>query len=94
MKKAVDILNEKNPILREIWTQGYDYIKEDYCSNTITLIDCENKFTKVIDRFDWKNVIYGLNFKTSILYSGECHTWIKESDGSANRLRKIISRDN
>lgn len=91
MKDGIEITNEPNPILREIYAIGYDDVFLDRVNNVFVLIDNVKKYCKEIPyrSFNLSNytVISG------ILPDGKRHAWISESDGSCERLRQIIKQD-
>ena len=80
-------LYEENPFLREIWALGFDEALEDRPFQELILVRHKDKFTTRIPMI--KN-LDGFTIKASILYDGRTHTWLSESDGSAQRFRDLI----
>lgn len=87
------ILDEKDPLLREIWSAGYTHILVDNALNKIKLINGSIKYIKEISMDEWKNCIVTLSFKTGFNTDGIPHTWICEGDGSANKFRNLINKN-
>lgn len=85
------ILNEEDPLAREIWACGWTAIEKTL--DGFTLIDAKNKQTKHIDLGTWNDTIYGLQYRKGMLPDGRTHTWIKETDGSADKFRSMIEKD-
>lgn len=84
------VLNERDPILREIWAEGYTHVEEDTVNGNIKLLDTSNNNMKVIDLHYFRSLTVSLNFKRGLLPDGTTHTWVSEADGSAERLREMI----
>lgn len=84
------ILNEENPILREIWGYNYTRVVEDVCENTVSLINDQHNYTKKIDMFDWRCVMYKLRFKTVRSIDGRDHTFVSTENGGLDLLMKLI----
>ena len=89
-KIAMAVVNEKDPLLREIWAAGYTSVIEDVAMSRIRLFNDETKYTKDIplNEFGW--CVASLRFKTGYSTEGVPHTWISEVDGSAEKFRKLI----
>ena len=86
MKTAIDILNESDPILREIYAAGWDRVIIDQCTQEIILVgDHVEKRINKNDLAAWR-----LSYCTAILVDGTIHRWVKKGDGSCDRLRKLI----
>lgn len=92
MRPGFDIMNEEDPFLREIWAAGWDEVYFDRCTQSILLIDRENKITKTID--DYMSLCGYQNWyiKSGILPDGRMHRWIAESNGDAYKFRQIIKK--
>ena len=84
------ILNEEDPMLREIWAAGYTHVETDHVMNRIRLINKTNKYIKDIPMPEYNQCIVKLRFCTGVNLAGGKHTWIKEADGSAKLFRVLI----
>ena len=84
MVKRID---EENPFLREIWALGFDKVIIDNARQKWLLIRHKDKFTSIIPKIGCN---HGYTIKASILHDGTTHTWLAESDGSAQRFRDLI----
>lgn len=91
---AKRVIEEANPILREIWAQGYTHIEDGLFGRKITLINKHTKYTKEIDLDEFHSVVSTLSFKRGLMPDGTTHTWVAEADGSADRLRALIEESN
>ena len=87
---AERVLNEKDPILREIWAVGYTHIQEDLVNFELRLIDNNSDYVKKISLHDFRKTAYSLSFKRGLMPDGSIHTWVADADGSAERLRQLI----
>ena len=88
------IYNENDPILREIWAQGYTRYVEDIVLNKVLLINDETKCVKEIELYHFNSCIASLRFKRGSNSAGDIHCWIKEADGSAEKFRNLIKFSN
>lgn len=99
---AEKILNEKDPILRVIWAEGFDYIYLDDAANTMRLY--KNKaIVREINLFDFRSFCRSLKIIRSHLRVSASdlqpvpidqlpiHEWVSEGDGSAQRLRDFLN---
>ena len=84
------IHNEKDPLLREIWNEGYTRFIEDIVSFKVSLINDETKYIKELPLSEFRWCVASLRFKTGYNTEGESHTWIMEADGSAEKFRNLI----
>ena len=84
------ILQEKDPLLREIWRAEYTIVETDYVMDRIRLVNSNNKIIKDIPMMEWRTCLLKLRFKMGYNDEGEVHTWIKEADGSADLFRSLI----
>ena len=84
------ILNEKDPLLREIWANGYTRYIEDVVSLKVLLINDETKYVKEIELHHFRWCVASLCFNRGILPDGDIHCWVKEADGSAEKFRNLI----
>jgi hypothetical protein len=86
MRSHNEIRNEQDPILREIWAAGYDQVIFDHCAQEYILV------TPNIEKRIPKNALSEHNFTiiNSVLIDGSGHSWVKEADGSCERLRQLI----
>lgn len=87
------ILNEKDPILREIYAEGYDRIERNHIEHSIYLIDEKNRYIKRIDMTDWDFCLASLTYRIGSNLGGLDHKWVSEADGSGVRLRGLIKRE-
>ena len=85
------ILKEENPFIREIWAAGYTHLTLDCPMNKLVLVHQDGTL-KEIDFHEFRHVVYNCRVFTGVLYAGKIHSWIKESDGSAERFRNLINR--
>lgn len=90
MDNSAQILHEKDPILREMWSMGYAYYYEDHRMEKAYLcVDLER--IKEVDLRELKNLIHGLKIISGQnMIDGSIHSWVSEADGSASRLRDFI----
>lgn len=91
MKSVFDIMKEPDPILREIWAFGYDEVIQENCTRTLSLLMRDKGYVKTIPLNDLQP--YNFSIMGGILPDGKRHYWIKEGDGSCERLRNIIKPD-
>ena len=84
------ILNEKDPLLREIWAAGYTHVETDYAMNRIRLINETTRYIKDIPISKYNQCIVKLRFCIGFNLAGCKHIWIKEADGSAKLFRDLI----
>lgn len=84
------IHKEKDPLLREIWANGYTRYIEDIVSNKVILINDETKYIKEIDLHIFRWCVASLRFKRGANPDGDIHCWVKEADGSAEKFRNLI----
>lgn len=89
MRNSEQIRTEPDPILREIYAAGYDQVLIDRCTQDIILLG--DNIEKRIAHQDFVRLQWSLSFCTAILIDGTRHTWVKEGDGSCERLRKLIT---
>lgn len=85
------IVNEKDPYLREIYALGYDEVVVRYMEDKVILIDRLNQKKKEFFLRDFQMTIYECSIIKGVTLGGEIHAWVKESDGSADKLRNFIS---
>ena len=50
----------------------------------------QHNYTKKIDMFDWRCVMYKLRFKTVRLIDGRDHTFVSTQNGGLDLLMKLI----
>lgn len=84
------VLNESDPILREIWAEGYTHVQEDVVHWNLKLIDAPNEYMKEINLYDFRQLVSTLTFKRGLMSDGSIHTWVADADGSVDRLRELI----
>lgn len=87
MKTSEEIRTEPDPFLREIWAMGYDFIYEDFCSDTISLCRKSDGYQKRIPR---RGDYFYLKIIRGVLPDGTIHAWLSEADGSADKFRELI----
>ena len=87
-------VNEKDPLLREIWATGYTHVIKDMINWKMKLINKPKGYLKVICIHELRRVASQLTFMTGLTYGGGTHTWITEKDGSADKFRKLIENTN
>lgn len=87
---VIRVMNERDPILREIWAQGYTHIKNDQLDMNLLLINKQKEYIKKVNLNEFHGVVSGLSFKRGLMPDGTIHTWVAEADGSAGRLRALI----
>lgn len=85
MRNSEQIRTEPDPILREIYAAGYDQVLIDRRTQDIILLG--DNIEKRIAHQDFVRLQWSLSFCTAILID----TWVKEGDGSCERLRKLIT---
>ena len=79
---------EKDPYLREIWAEGYDCVRMDFLEINLMLYK-QKKLAKKIPLRDFYN--YRIKIESGVSFlDGSIHSWIKESDGSADKFRELI----
>lgn len=101
MRRAEIILNEKDPFVREVWAEGYDYYYQDHPMDEMVLVNKIDKIVKRISMMSLAACISGCKImsgeyrepKFPFKRTGIIHSWIKESDGSADRFRELIRID-
>jgi len=84
------IIQEKDPIKREVWAHGYTYIKEDIVQHKILLVNVNKEYIKEIPLDEWRQCLMTLKYCVGTDLVGGLHKWIKEADGSADKFRKLI----
>lgn len=83
--------NQKDPILRELFDAGFKALITDEMSNRVILKGETNENSKIIDLFLWRETLCKLTFITGSNLTGNTHSWVSERDGSAKKLRSLIS---
>lgn len=91
MKQGHEISNEKNPVLREIYGLGYDRVIINPVNNTIELLCNETEMKRQMPLNDWNMMVYGLDYINAILYDGRHFSWVKNADGSRQKLIDFIN---
>jgi hypothetical protein len=80
------IMNEENPIKREVLAAGWDGYSFDAPNDQYVLYtECQ---TKIIKRHDWEQCICKLDYCRATLYNGKKHVWVSES--TAGIFRELI----
>ena len=82
---------ENDPYLNEIWDMGYNEAYMCEMSNTLTLVNSSNRAEKDLRLNDFKRLIQTLKIITGYTQWGDCHQWVSEADGSAQRLRDFVN---
>jgi len=89
-ERANLILNEENPVHREIWSMGYDAMIVDAVNDELKLLKTDSREEIKLDLYEFKKLVRSLNIKKVILITGKIHQWISEADGSCERFRSFI----
>lgn len=81
MRTANEIRTEPDPILREIYAAGWNQVLIDQCTQEIILVsdDVEKRISK-----------YEIATLQLSYCGGTRHRWVREGDGSCERLRQLI----
>jgi len=85
LREGQEIHDIEDPILREIYYEGYDKVIPFYPDNKFTLLDSKNKVSIEFDCFEFKKFVSSLTIK-----SHPNHTWIADSDGSNEKFHEYI----
>ena len=80
-------------IARQIIAVGYTHYLVDHVENKLKLLNEETDFRKEICLQEFKDLVCNITFITGSNLAGKTHTWISESDGSAEKLRYMIRMD-
>ncbi len=88
MKSGFEIAKEPDPILREIYAMGYDEAIVDKCTQNVVMLIKDKNYIKEVPVRDLKQSNFSV--MGGVLPDGNRHYWIKEGDGSCERLRNII----
>lgn len=81
---------ETNPYLMEVWQAGYTHCIQDDLNCTVKLYK-EKELIKTLSHFDIVECCNTITIKKAFTLNGEIIEWLKESDGSADRFRKLIA---
>lgn len=90
MKTGIEITNEPNPFLREIYGAGYDSIEKDWVSFKLKLFK-EGQIVKSIDLRDYMSCVNSCSIYVGANDWGHTMAFISNASGCLAKFIKLIS---